>query len=396
MKTILFIVNNGRISQNENGGASVYYSHLDLLFKLEYKIHLLVVLWNEKDIFDENYYSEVKNMVISIDFYKSINRSPSLNIKRIINALFYPAVFEYYFLNSENKLFLINFIKNKKITYVWTEWRWAALWANFSNLNIPIIYSHHDWEYKLAKLRKKRTLIEKFHTFQKKRVEINLVKKVRACVSGSKTETNEIIITSKKKALYLPTTYNSINITLLPNINPKIVHLGGMGTTANRKGLERFIDVCWNKIKNKIPNVELWVIGSTKQAPITLLNKFKDSQIICKGFVRNLETVLFPEDIHIIPWEYNTGTRTRVPVIFNNRQVLVATKASVEAFPEIKSEKNAILCNNLDDMSKEIIELYKNKNKIKKLSNAGKQLFLERFTPDNCKKELKYFLDNLI
>ncbi len=395
-KTILFVVNTGTISSNENGGASVYFSHLELLAKAGFTIQLLAVEWPNSKPFNKTDYKEIEGMVDSILTCKPVLKLPFKNLNRITNAIFKPEVFEYYFLNTSNKTYLKNIVTNHAIDLVWAEWRWAGIWACFSQLNIPVLYAHHDWEYKLAKLRKTRTLLERFHTFQKKRTEFKLVKMVDGCVSGSHTETKEIAFLKNAKALYLPTTYHHVDDVLETQQVPNIVHLGGMGTTANRLGLERFLTICWNEIKRKHPQVRLKVIGSLDQAPSSLSQKLKDPNIDCLGFVENLSGVMHKRDIHIIPWEYNTGTRTRLPLVLNYQQVLVATEASVKGFPEIKNNENAVLCNTLKDMKNEICELILDSDRLNTLSKAGKETFFNKFTVKSQVENLKTFIDKLL
>lgn len=395
MKKILFIVNHGFISPNANGGASVYYSHLELLFKAGFQVQLLAVQWSDEKPFDENDYTEIKEFVTTIDTYKIQIDTPKMGFNRLFNAAFKPELFEYYFLNDANKAYLQNYCLQNNIDLVFGDWRWAAIWACFSDLKIPVIYGHHDWEFKLAKLRKQRNVLQKFHTFQKKRVEYKLVKQVAGSISGSYTETEEIEKISSKKALYIPTTYAPITPSLQALKKPNIVHLGGMGTTANRLGLERFLDVCWGEIHKKNPTTQLVIIGSLKQATPTLLEKLKSKNIVCKGFVSELQEVLHPQDIHIIPWEYNTGTRTRIPVVLNYEQVLVATKASVMAFPELIHQKNAMLCTSLKAMNSVICELLQQPEKMHSISKNGKETFLNHFTIKNHVEKLKSFIHEI-
>lgn len=395
MKKVLFIVNQGLISLNANGGASVYYSHLELLYLAGYKVHLLAVQWSDKDTFKKSDYIEIHKYVSTIDTYIIESKAPKKSLKRAYHAIFSPEKFEYYFLNKKNKKFLQEYTKIHAIDLIFADWRWAAIWAGFSKVSVPVVYGHHDWEYKLARLRTKRTFLQKFHTFQKKRVEFALVKKVAGVISGSKTETEEVEKISRKKALYLPTTYANVKSNLKPLKQPNIVHLGGMGTTANRLGLERFLDVCWPKIHQDNPHINLIIIGSLKEASPVLLKKIGANNIICKGFIFDLSEVLHPNDIHIIPWEYNTGTRTRIPVVFNHSQALVATKASVAAFPEILHKQNAILCDNLESMIAEITALITNYKQREFLSNNGKKTFLASFTSIHQTEKMKKYLDSL-
>lgn len=396
MKNILFIVNSGKISSNENGGASVYYSHLEMLYKAGFKIKMLVVQWSDEDEYIKEDYVDIVNFIESIESYKILRNKTKKDFNRYVNALIKPEVFEYNFINQENTNYLQNFIEKNKISLVFAEWRWAGIWTGFSDLSVPVVYSHHDWEFKLAKLRKKRSLVEKFHTFQKKRVEQKLVRNVEGSISGSITEANEIQLISGKQSLYIPTTYKNVVSKLSPNTQPKIVHLGGMATTANRIGLERFLDICWPVIKEQHSTVELVVIGSLNMASERLLNKLNDSRINCLGFVKDLTQVLYPLDIHIIPWEYNTGTRTRLPLVLNYEQILVSTEASVRAFPEIKHQNNAIICRNLEEMAREICILLDEKDVLKRISKEGKNTFLSSYTVQSQFPKLKKYLNNII
>ena len=394
MKKTLFIVNAGEISSDSNGGASVYYSHLHLLFSIGYDVELLVVLWNDDYKYQEEDYKETLPFIKKIHCYKIDYSNKVRGISRLSSAIFNPAKFEYSFINEINNNYLHKITNENKIDLIWCEWRWSAIWTWKANMKVPIIYSHHDWEYKLALLRKKPTLKKHFHTFQKKRVEFKMVKNFDACISGSYTEVKEITRISKKPALYLPTTYKSIDNSLKVNNNPSLIHLGGMQTTANRIGLERFLDTCWNDIKREIPEIKLKVIGSLKHAGESLQKKLNDKQIITFGFVEDLKTVLHPEDIHIIPWEYNTGTRTRIPVVLNHKQVLVATAESVKCFPEINKE-NSVLCEDLIDMKKQIQDVYFNREKLHLLATKGKETFKSVFETKSQLKKLDDFLKNL-
>ena len=396
MKSVLLIVNTGKIAQNQNGGASVYYSHLELLYLAGFEVELLAVTWDDKTPFNKGDYNEIEPFIKHLHHYSIQSVKPKKGLKRLYKAVFNPAAFEYYFLNKSNKIFLKNFITDNKIDIVWTEWRWAAIWARWTDLKVPVIYAHHDWEYKLAVLRSKPNFLKHFHTFQKKRVEKQLVKGVAACVSGSFTETNEIKQMSAKPALYLPTTYDEVKSKLKPHNTPSIIHLGGMGTTANRLGLERFLDVCWADIKKEIHTINLIVVGGLEAAQVPLKEKLKDSNITCLGFVSQLDKVMYPNDIHIIPWEYNTGTRTRIPLVFNYEQVLVATKASAACYPELKHNLNCVLCEDLTDMSKQIINLYKEQDKIHKLAQQGKKTFKNYFTSESQVNNLKQFLKDIL
>lgn len=399
---ILFLVNNTKISPNANGGASVYFSHLELLAKLGYNIHILLVDFQDgkkagiSSNVDAEYIQEIKEFYNEINYFQVSQISPKGILRRIKTAIFKPEKFEYFFVNAENEKILKQYIADKNINLVWAEWRWTAILAHYSKLNIPTIYAHHDWEFKLRKLKSKLTFLQKFHLKQKKRVELDLVKNVQACVSASFTEVEEIKLYGNVNALYIPLTYREVTITPNNSEVPSIIHLGGMGTTANRIGLERFLEVCWKDLKKKLPTVTLKVIGNLKGASHTLKQYLEDPQIHCFGFVENLTPQLKAYDIHIIPWEYNTGTRTRIPLVCNYAQVLVCTKAAASCYPELKQGENCMLSDNLSQMTTQIADLYNNKEKRIFIGNNARKTFLQNFTIKQQISKLRLFLDDIV
>lgn len=398
---VLFLVNNTKISPNANGGASVYFSHLELLAKLNYNVHVLMVDFADKqkaglssDVNTE-YIQEITGFYSEIKHFQVAQIHPKGIVDRVKTAISAPEKFEYFFVNSANEKIIKQYISENKIDLVWAEWRWTAILANYSNLDISIIYAHHDWEFKLRKLKSKLSFLQKFHLKQKKRVELDLVKRVSGCVSASFTETREIKQYGNQNAVYIPLTYKKVELTENSSKIPSIVHLGGMGTTANRIGLERFLEVCWNDLKEKTPNVTLKVIGNLKYASESLKNRLEDQQIECLGFVEDLKPLLKPYDIHIIPWEYNTGTRTRIPLVFNHSQVLVCTKAAASCYPEVVHSQNSVLVDNLHDMTAQLIDLYNNREKRIFIGDNARKTFLQSFTAEQQLSKLKSFVESL-
>lgn len=388
------MVNAGEISPDKSGGASVHYSHLELLHALGYDVHLIVFIWDDSYQFDLKDYYKVEGFIKEITSFKISTKTVIRGVKRMYNAFFNPLKFEYAFINKENIDNLKQLIHQRDYDLVWCEWRWTAILYSQLKDTRKSIYSHHDWEYKLSKHKNKNTFKHKFHRFQKKRGEWGLVKSFRACVSGSYTESKDIENITKKKALYLPTTY-ALKSDVNSTENISIIHLGGMNTTANRLGLERFLDVCWPEIKQSHPTIKLKVIGSVSDAHTELTEKFEDPSVEIKGFVEDLDVVMYSSDIHIIPWEYNTGTRTRLPLALNYEQAVVATKASIKAFPEMINDKNVLLCDTLEEMTLKIKSLLKNPEKIEYFGKAGKETFLEAFTLNGQLKKLETFIESI-
>ena len=104
---VLFLVNNTKISPNANGGASVYFSHLQLLARLNYKNHVLFVDFKDKpdakisSEVNSEYIQEIHGFYTEINHFQVAQVHPKGMFDRIKKAIFAPEKFEYFFVNSK-------------------------------------------------------------------------------------------------------------------------------------------------------------------------------------------------------------------------------------------------------------------------------------------------------
>ena len=112
----------------------------------------------------------------------------------------------------------------------------------------------------------------------------------------------------------------------------------------------------------------------------------------CAGYVQDLTTVLRPYDLHVIPWEHDTGTRTRAPIAFDRRQVVVATRAAMACMPEARDGENCVLVDHLDEMASVLHALYHDAARRQRLGDAARQTFLDAFTREAMQPRFDRFL----
>lgn len=405
-KNLLLIIGDYPISVNSYGGASaLIHNHLELLHKADWNIYLLVV---DEQIKPSSFlkftssnpveWNQVKEMITQYNFLSlQRKRSKRNKIWNSLLSLYSPKSYLFSTLIGENLNKIYSIISNERISLIWSEHLLPTLLVESIKNRVPIIYSHHDWEYKLEGHRTPNlTLIKKYRRLLKKRIEYNLVRNVEGVISGSKAESNEFAKLGAKRILYLPAFY-SIRKPLTSDVDllePRIVHLGGFLATANRIGMQRFIDVCWQNLEsNYIKKENFLIIGSLEGASKDQ-GKVLQEIATCLGFVDDLSTVLRPYDIHIVPWEHNTGTRTRLPIALGYKQVIVSTKAAASCLPELIHNENCILVDELSLMSKEIINLYEDSEFRMKIGDNARKTYEENFTINSNQKKFNKFLSS--
>lgn len=402
------------ISPNAYGGAAaLIYSHLELLSSIEIEIGLTILKKGNQSLgFDSfcqmqpDIWQKVRSWCIQIDIIQldAPSHPATPLLFQGIRAIHAPTAYLYGgFLSGKGTDNLIKSIQNFSPDFIWAEHLFPASLLMLLPIKAPIIYSHHDWHWKIKSYRAEsqaKSNKQRIRKWLMKRHEIKLVRRASACVGGSYTELIEMQKIGAKKTGYFPTTYQMLTLDFdavqLEN-PPRIVHLGGIQTTANRLGLLRFLQVCWDELTNSLsPAPELWVIGNLDGAPPELMRRLQHERITCTGMVPDLTTVLRPFDIHIIPWEYDTGTRTRIPLVLNHAQVLLSTRAAAACLPELEDNKNCVLAQDLLAMANALMSLYNNPEQRKRIALQGFQDFRKNFTQQAQQPRLDKFVRELL
>jgi len=281
---------------------------------------------------------------------------------------------------------------------IWAEHLVPAALIARTGLDIPVVYAHHDWEWKLAFRRARdRRLRRLFETMLFRRFERKLVRSVSGVLSSSWTESCEIKAAGAQQVAHIPVTYDQTGKTSEPvREGPMLVHLGGMSATANRIGLHRFLQVVWPELSRRLPLLQLRVVGDLKHAGAPLMAALRDPQIETTGHAGDLNVVLRAGDIHVIPWEHNTGTRTRVPIALRHGQVIVGVRRAVAGNPELVSGENCLLSEDLPGLAKLIEQVALDSALRFRLSEAATRTFAQHFTREAVQPRFNQFVRTVV
>jgi glycosyltransferase involved in cell wall biosynthesis len=379
----LYIVAHHPISPNYRGGGSaIYYEQLASLHALGCTVDLWHYAtsatrqeFNDCIANDRNTYQNVRRMCRSIHVTTLPDvASWSERFQARVEDFLTGYRLENPFARTVLRRELRRRVATCRSDFIWAQHLGPAQTAVLQS-QVPVIYSHHDWGYRVKALSAGKT-----QNLVRRRTEERVARSAASVVSGSYTECQELIGLGCRNVTYLPVAYEAATWDGNPpaNSDVRIVHLGGLATTANRLGLERFFELVWGELGPARP--ELWIIGDTSAAGPKLRPCLRDAH--CVGFVRDLRPVLRPFDLHIIPWEHDTGQRTRLPLVFSYGQVVVAVRASVAGLPEARDGENCRLVDKLEDMTSAIHALLRNPDERKRLGLAARRTFEQHFTRD--------------
>jgi hypothetical protein len=369
-------------SFNLNGAAALSSSHLRFLIKKyphqDIKIIFLnesVNFWKEKPDFDQ-----VKIFLAPITIPEA--RFSPLSLKSL--PLFFTRKIDkltrgiYKLDESTNRglVALTQFMTQKtQVDFIWCEHLMPVLYlfliSREESWVKKVIYSHHDFLFKILDIRASSPK-HWLRSLLVKKLEAEVLKKISSFVSGSQSELNQISAAapSVHQTQFLPCFYPSLspNSLKLPGSIVKIYHLGTAGATANRIGLQFFFKKVFPRIEH-LPFV-LEFFGNVKDYVLQQFPSLEGHpKIVFHGFVLDLEEKIEAGMIHIIPYAGMTGTRTRIAGLARFKPCLLGFKNMQDSYPFLSSRVNAMVAEDEEAFIKNMETLILDKTLRQKISN---------------------------
>jgi hypothetical protein len=383
-------------SYNLNGAAALSSSHLRFLVKKYPHKEIQIVFlnesanfWKEKPDFDQAKIFLVPIAIPETRFSSLSLKSLPLFFTRKITKLI-RGIYKFDETSHQGLSTLTDFLSDKtQVEFIWCEHLMPVLYLFLISSEKPwakkIIYSHHDFLFKILDIRASSPK-HWLRSLLVKKLEATVLKKISSFVSGSQSELNEInaAAPTARQAQFLPCFYPSLSPdSLKPSGSMvKIYHLGTAGATANRIGLEFFFKKVFPRIEH-LPFI-LEFFGNVKDYVLQQFPSLEGHpKIVFRGFVLDLEGKIEAGMIHIIPYAGMTGTRTRIAGLARFKPCLLGFKNMQDSYPFLSSGVNAMVAEDEEGFIKNIETLILDKTLRQKIS-------------DNITEEIINYENNLI
>lgn len=209
-------------------------------------------------------------------------------------------------------------------------------------------------------------------------------------------------VSSKVKLLYYsnPAQAKRSNTVYLPNVTlvkresyvadflnashpPRMLFVGGLGYYPNRLGLEHFVNNIFPAIRERMPEVELRVVG--KIDDVRLMNHYNSiSGVECVGFVADIEKEYEESRVAVVPIYHGAGTSIKVLEAMKMRRPVVSTPLGLRGFDSLLlPERDCLLASNDEEFASDTIELLTNMEKNHAIANSAYDQVAKHFS---CEK----------
>ena len=156
----------------------------------------------------------------------------------------------------------------------------------------------------------------------------------------------------------------------------KVLYVGNFKWIQNVEAANILINEVWPKIKKEIKNVKLWIVGMN----ITdKLKEYASDDIEISEALPDIREAYSKASVLVVPIKGPGGTRLKILEAMASALPVVTTSVGAEGLGVVNG-KEALISDELDEVSNNAIKVLKNKNLSKSLGLYGKKFVESKYT----------------
>lgn len=357
-----------------NGGELRYWQNLASLVALGHEVHLVVC--GSKDALE----SDDAQLPHSINYING----PQHPINRLVSwkSVFRDdAAVEFFFPHTQTlRVEVAELAAKIQPDVVWADWIGAM---PLVPRGIPAIYSHSDFYYKIFEVRgkaKRRRLRwpdrQRFKRLPQ--IEMSLCAKAAhvICASASEKEQLENVA---QASTYIPIVGPNIpRPESVAHQCPRIFLFGALFATSMKTAVQHLREEVWPLLDVSRTSPEWHQIGKGDATSAKDWDWIRQ-KFICHGFVDDLSAMFRMGDASLIPYQENTGFRTKFISAAGHGVVNIGYEQTFRCAPEFTPGENCLAARTPREMAEMLNTYAGDLNLRRRLGEASRALYEDQF-----------------
>lgn len=178
----------------------------------------------------------------------------------------------------------------------------------------------------------------------------------------------------------------------LPN-NKKVVFFGNMSYSPNVRSIVWFIENCWDKIIEKVPNCSLYVVGVSPSREVKMYHNRKN--IIVVGKVESIPDVLDSMQLSIAPMISGSGMQNKILEAMSCELPVVCTELARGTI-DVINEDSILIGNTNIEIAQSCVRLLENYELCVSIGLKSREIILSKYSIIAHTKNLETMYSDVI
>jgi glycosyltransferase involved in cell wall biosynthesis len=357
-----------------SGGELRYWQNLASLVELGYQVDLVLFAANDEP------QDDVRKLASSITRIDPTDQSIS-RLESWKSLLFDEDARLFFFPESRGYQEQVRSLVDKlSPDLIWADWIGSM---NLIPYHLPVVYSHHDFLFKIKAVRnivhnRNVSWADGVRLKKLEALERELCKRASFIVCVSHSEHVQLS-ESMPNSCYIPI----VGPTIEPPVNHaakgRIFLFGSGGNTATRFSRRHLRREIWPMLEKSKPDVEWHVVGRP-EPKATDDWRWVEQNFRLHGFVEDLAGVFQVGDASLIPYQEDTGFRTKFVTAAGYGVINIGYEQTFRCAPEFTNGEDCLVASTLSDMVATLKSYAGDAALRRRLGQASRDLYERQFS----------------
>ncbi len=167
---------------------------------------------------------------------------------------------------------------------------------------------------------------------------------------------------------------------------PTVLSVGTFKWLPNVEAVEFLVDKVWPKIKDKLSNTKLWIVGNAPTKEV-IAYQHKDTSITVTGGIPDIRDAFNGAHVLVAPVFSGKGTRYKILEAMASRTPIVATSTAVEGLG-VKHKEHVLVADSATGMADLTVELLNNTKLQEKLATNSYKYVTQNYDWQSISEKL--------
>jgi len=172
---------------------------------------------------------------------------------------------------------------------------------------------------------------------------------------------------------------------------PSLIFVGDMRSPHNVDAVLYFSNKIYPLIKEKIPDIKLFIVG--RHPPDKIYQLSSDESIVVTGYVKDIRPYLNKSSIVVVPMLSGTGIKNKILEAMAMEKPVISTSIGARGL-DVKPDENIVIADHPMEFARRVIELLNDDKLRRKIARNGRKFVEIKYSWEKMAGKLNNILES--
>ena len=232
--------------------------------------------------------------------------------------------------------------------------------------------------------------------FKSKKLETSIYKNYDHVITAAERDADQLRALTDLDINSIPngvdlSYFKPLGLEKIPN---SLIFIGTMDAFSNEQAVLYFVEEIFPPIKERFPDVKLFVVG--RNPPETILKLHDNENIFVKGYVEDLKSIMDRCEVVVSPLKMASGIQNKILAAMAMNKPIVSTEESIGEIRRYINDEDVVVAKNSEEFAQKVIDLFSDGDLLNRVGKNGRCIVKKNYTWESLGYKVDMLIENIL